>query len=182
MCDQNVLALVTEIRDLYSQQCTYADQIRELQEADHLRLMNNCRAREQPRIPELQYFTTVFDQQDALLKARSDPMVQARTKRLQTIAWVVIFTACIAPQLYPNSLGNPLWLTCGLVLMIVVTLIPVQHYWLQAPLCRNLRRQLIERGVPICLACGYDLRGQMTPRCPECGQPAEGLVSFAQRE
>jgi hypothetical protein len=34
---------------------------------------------------------------------------------------------------------------------------------------RSLRSQLIERGTPICLECGYDLRGQIESRCPECG-------------
>lgn len=34
-----------------------------------------------------------------------------------------------------------------------------------------LRRKLIEQGVPMCLKCGYNLRGQPwdSPRCPECG-------------
>lgn len=36
---------------------------------------------------------------------------------------------------------------------------------------RSLREQLIEKGIPICLKCGYDLRGQAVPRCPECGAP-----------
>ncbi|MBN1347708.1 MAG: hypothetical protein JXQ73_33785 [Phycisphaerae bacterium] len=41
----------------------------------------------------------------------------------------------------------------------------------------SLRRQLVERGIPICIRCGYDLRGQTEPRCPECGTPfAEGLL------
>ena len=34
---------------------------------------------------------------------------------------------------------------------------------------RFLRQQLIASGIPICLKCGYDLRGQIEPRCPECG-------------
>ncbi len=33
----------------------------------------------------------------------------------------------------------------------------------------NLRRQLIEAGDPACAVCGYDLRGQVVARCPECG-------------
>lgn len=33
-----------------------------------------------------------------------------------------------------------------------------------------LRRLLREEGVPVCLHCGYNLRGQTEPRCPECGQ------------
>lgn len=36
---------------------------------------------------------------------------------------------------------------------------------------RFLRQQLIASGIPICLKCGYDLRGQTEPRCPECGTP-----------
>ncbi|NLX15275.1 MAG: hypothetical protein GXY44_16730 [Phycisphaerales bacterium] len=34
---------------------------------------------------------------------------------------------------------------------------------------RFLREKLVEKGVPICIECGYDLRGQIEPRCPECG-------------
>jgi predicted RNA-binding Zn-ribbon protein involved in translation (DUF1610 family) len=36
---------------------------------------------------------------------------------------------------------------------------------------RSLRLQLQEMSIPVCLHCGYDLRGQVDPRCPECGQP-----------
>ena len=34
-----------------------------------------------------------------------------------------------------------------------------------------LRKKLIEQGVPMCLKCGYNLRGQQaeSTRCPECG-------------
>ncbi|MGD8453252.1 MAG: hypothetical protein PVJ57_15655 [Phycisphaerae bacterium] len=41
---------------------------------------------------------------------------------------------------------------------------------------RFLRQCLIERGVPVCLHCGYDLRGQTAPRCPECGQPFDPML------
>lgn len=34
---------------------------------------------------------------------------------------------------------------------------------------RLLRKKLVEKGVPICIECGYDLRGQIEPRRPECG-------------
>ena len=34
---------------------------------------------------------------------------------------------------------------------------------------RYLRERLEAMGVPICIKCGYDLRGQEEPRCPECG-------------
>jgi hypothetical protein len=35
----------------------------------------------------------------------------------------------------------------------------------------DLRRKLLKRGIPVCLACGYSLRGQppASAQCPECG-------------
>jgi hypothetical protein len=39
------------------------------------------------------------------------------------------------------------------------------------PLRRYLREQLHARGVAICVRCGYDLTGNVSGRCPECGQP-----------
>ncbi len=44
--------------------------------------------------------------------------------------------------------------------------------WLWRNRCqRFLRQQLNASGIPICLKCGYDLRGQTEARCPECGTP-----------
>lgn len=34
---------------------------------------------------------------------------------------------------------------------------------------RALRKQLADKGVPICVNCGYDTRELPEPRCPECG-------------
>lgn len=41
---------------------------------------------------------------------------------------------------------------------------------------RNLRRQLVDRTIPICVGCGYDLRGQRDPRCPECGESFDAAL------
>jgi len=35
---------------------------------------------------------------------------------------------------------------------------------------RHLRTRLLAAGVPVCMHCGYDLRGQTQARCPECGR------------
>ncbi len=43
------------------------------------------------------------------------------------------------------------------------------NYLFRKPARRFLREHLNERGFNLCLECGYDLRGQTTPRCPECG-------------
>ena len=46
---------------------------------------------------------------------------------------------------------------------------------------RYLREQLMARGIPVCLKCGYDLRGQSVPRCPECGTPYDAELIAASR-
>lgn len=171
MCDKSLLTLVTEIRDLYYRQCQYADRLRELHQANDRRLIDACRPRKNTRIPELQYFATVLDQQDALRKAMRDKEIQSRTRLLHTVAWVGAVTASLALGLGANSALQ----TVAIVVLLAIEVIVIQHAWLRAPLCRHLRWQLVERGVPICLACGYDLRGTPT-RCPECGQPAANQV------
>ncbi|MBN1347474.1 MAG: hypothetical protein JXQ73_32590 [Phycisphaerae bacterium] len=41
---------------------------------------------------------------------------------------------------------------------------------------RSLREQLAKSGVPICVECGYQLRGLTEPRCPECGTPSDAIA------
>ena len=42
----------------------------------------------------------------------------------------------------------------------------------------RFREYLSEHGVALCVQCGYDLRGQVEPRCPECGwQVKQGVSS-----
>jgi hypothetical protein len=45
-----------------------------------------------------------------------------------------------------------------------------QYLW-RAPMQKALRTLLVSKGIPICIPCGYDLRGQIEQRCPECGTP-----------
>jgi len=42
------------------------------------------------------------------------------------------------------------------------------NYWFREPTRRVLREHLQAEGIPICFKCGYNLRGQAEPRCPEC--------------
>ena len=41
------------------------------------------------------------------------------------------------------------------------------------PFQQAIRRALIERGLPVSVACGYDLRGNVSGACPECGTGIE---------
>ncbi|MHC4416316.1 MAG: hypothetical protein ACYS0G_13635 [Planctomycetota bacterium] len=44
------------------------------------------------------------------------------------------------------------------------------QFTLRRPTRRRIREELLARGIPVCLDCGYSLRGQTEPRCPECGR------------
>jgi len=58
----------------------------------------------------------------------------------------------------------------GVVVALIVVPAPMVTAWIfRRKVQRSLRQQLTERGRPICLECGYDLRGQTVSRCPECG-------------
>jgi len=51
-------------------------------------------------------------------------------------------------------------------------------YLARRRLRRYCRQRLVTKGVPICIECGYDLRGQVEPRCPECGKEFDpGLLA-----
>ena len=43
------------------------------------------------------------------------------------------------------------------------------QFMLRRPFQRYLREELNRHGIPVCPTCGYDLRAQVEPRCPECG-------------
>lgn len=45
------------------------------------------------------------------------------------------------------------------------------HYYLHNRTYRRyMRKRLQEQGLAICIPCGYNLRGQVEARCPECGE------------
>jgi hypothetical protein len=54
--------------------------------------------------------------------------------------------------------------------VLVAALACVVIIWLvRRWITRSLREELNRRGLPTCLACGYDLTGNVSGTCPECG-------------
>ena len=88
-----------------------------------------------------------------------------------TIAIMVRFANRSRPS--PIAVGLVLGTASFCVLFAVVTAISYfLHRFFAYPRLRMLiRAELNARGVPVCMPCGYDLRGQLEPRCPECGAP-----------
>lgn len=67
-----------------------------------------------------------------------------------------------------SSFAELLWFlysACGIVLVLIPLMFLRYRKWMRV----YLREYLNDHGVPICLDCGYDLRGQTNQKCPECG-------------
>ncbi|MHC4797878.1 MAG: hypothetical protein ACYTF1_14640 [Planctomycetota bacterium] len=87
--------------------------------------------------------------------------------------WSFLYVVCLAgyyllPEHWPFKLISErfhLFLN-GMGLFLFVAIIFINAKSPQ----KFLRQELCKRGIPICIKCGYDLRGQTEPRCPECGQ------------
>jgi hypothetical protein len=72
----------------------------------------------------------------------------------------------------------PAWLTFGTELgpLALPILISAAGFVFLAPfvvvrrrITRAIRIQLVQRGIPMCIPCGYDLTGNTSGICPECG-------------
>jgi hypothetical protein len=62
-------------------------------------------------------------------------------------------------------------LTSATILAFIIAMV-----WMVRSKARTLQRRLLAtRGFPICIGCGYDLRGSGVDNpCPECGWRREG--------
>jgi len=167
--------LVSEIRDLYRRSCDLADRYNDLGTGEDRALVEKCRGGRSRELPELERFDSVFDRQDALARAQREPAVRQRVTLCQGIASAAILPTALWLATAPGG-WNWGWmlLSCGGICGLGYGL----RVWLILGLIRrSLREQLSARGVPICVECGYDLRGSETGRCPECGTRRTGRTT-----
>ncbi len=86
------------------------------------------------------------------------------------------------PFLVAPLLSAPLWLTLpsmvitlrGILVIIFTGILILPLLFLgirRAPLRRASWAMLAARGEPICTACGYNLTGNVSGKCSECGSP-----------
>jgi Na+/melibiose symporter-like transporter len=64
----------------------------------------------------------------------------------------------------------------GLVVAITVILCWAILLAFRKTIRRTLWRLLLDHGIPCCTSCGYDLTGNESGICPECGEPVECLA------
>ena len=121
-------------------------------------------------MPELKELETPRDREKALGRASRvaidrNPrawlfLASCFTVYLVFLAGVIKFRQLLS---HPNACFM-LTVTCFMIGFILLPLLVFQ-----SRIRRDLRRQLFEQGHPICIPCGYNLTGNDSGRCPECG-------------
>ncbi|MCA9254110.1 MAG: hypothetical protein KDA33_00670, partial [Phycisphaerales bacterium] len=123
-----------------------------------------------PLLPELERFPTDFQKEEALRTAKSQ-----RPTLILISVFLVLALAIVGVMLFLTKTFLPAGrisefigqVTCQLLITLIMAYLGIR-LWV-TPIRRSLRRTLVNLGVPICVPCGYDLRGQVKATCPECG-------------
>lgn len=121
--------------------------------------------------PELRYFKSREELRDAkrqFLRSR----VLRRWYLLFPVLLLLVVSipggAVFTKSLLVMGLPAPFAVAINTACFAFVGMLVFMSAW-RRPYVRFVRQYLQDRGVPVCLKCGYDLRGQTAPRCPECG-------------
>ena len=114
--------------------------------------------------PEFALFPT-----DDQRRAARDGLTKLRFSRWYVSLPVIVVAAILPAILLVRWLRLPSWYL-ALILTCWFPVLMVGQFWFwRHHIRKHVRQRLLEAGVPVCQTCGYDLRGQVDPRCPECG-------------
>jgi predicted RNA-binding Zn-ribbon protein involved in translation (DUF1610 family) len=126
--------------------------------------------------PELQLFPSI-EARDKAVKEIDDSMmprsVWGWVKFMLFVTPIMVIPYVLIHWTFKNLSPLPAkwnsWLELALAIIVYCVIICVL---IRRDMPRTLRQKLLEAGVPVCLACGYGLRGLPveTERCPECGK------------
>ena len=62
------------------------------------------------------------------------------------------------------------WVTWGVPVLLALIACLVILWLVRRRITRNIRVELTKRGYPTCTPCGYNLTGNTSGVCPECGR------------
>lgn len=124
--------------------------------------------------PELRLCRSPFERTEAAARAK-----QRGPRDLRAVLMIVLICAgALLPILAiraPRPPWLPEWALILGALSASVALALLGAFLAREAGRRVIREYLLSRGLPVCLHCGYDLRGlppgDRAPPCPECGRP-----------
>lgn len=117
--------------------------------------------------PELELFETKSERDKAFREAKGFPISWRAVPFLMSLAAGIVIVGALERRFR----FLPSWLR-GALQGLVCGFGGVWFCWFfRREVQRNLRRQLLQKGVAVCMGCGYQLCGLTAPRCPECGEP-----------
>ncbi|MCP3905407.1 MAG: hypothetical protein GY715_17415 [Planctomycetes bacterium] len=129
--------------------------------------------------PELALFPTDEEGRQALRRVR----LRMIFRRQFYLAWAVAAVSCLAITVLLRTvlsgIGLPISYTTLKLILVLPVMIPcvLLGIWVTNRHAQKmLRKELLDRGVPICVPCGYTLIGSPGPNCPECGKPLGARV------
>ncbi len=124
------------------------------------------------RYPELEHFKSRRERHTAL--SRADKATRFGRHRLLYTMLIAVF-APLTPSGIPYLGGPDLSQDQAFFVFIVVLGVSLILVGLsnKKQIRRNLRQQLSDRRQAICVPCGYNLTGNESGICPECGTGVE---------
>ncbi len=132
-------------------------------------------------LPELELFPTEQARTEALNEIGTEagnPAQGSYWKAVAIFVFAVVSIVFIGRWVFAK-IDWPTWLEDTLRgAAWLLTFVLVLRWLHRGGAQGELREKLLKNGVPVCLGCGYLLRGlaSTTPRCPECGMEIDTRV------
>ncbi len=132
-------------------------------------------------LPELEHFET-DEQRQAALEQIGQEAADVKSGGFWLAIGVLVGGVVGGQYLIRGLMGMvswPRWLEDSLILLGTgVLFVFILRFLHRRGAAAELRQKLLQEGVPVCVACGYLLRGlPLDPgRCPECGRDFEPRV------
>ena len=127
-------------------------------------------------LPELDLFPDEASRNQAIDEIEQSMWPRSLSGLLESVVFVAgafLLPLYIIEWAVELLFGNIVWRGWVIYPATIVAYCGIIFVLLRRDVPRDLRKQLLKVGVPVCLKCGYGLRGlsERTERCPECGQP-----------
>ena len=117
--------------------------------------------------PDLERIPDDANKREAWKRARADVR---RSWAFRVPHWLM-YTSYFAAMVYAIRYQDRRVWTSALILgLVFLMFVPLESLIYRRAIHRSLWRWIAEHGIPCCVSCGYDLTGNSSAKCPECGK------------